>query len=166
MFREHRRHRAAEERGVVARHRRDDQKLRLLALLPGSRLFEMDELAERALPDHALGDRYALSADDGFRNLPGRLAVAARRALEELRGGSHRSPEGGLGERIERALEIKLGGVRGGAEWTERSVIEFVELIVAQSLQAPDSPRRISPFAPQRTYGRVCRGRKSLLTIG
>ena len=87
-------HRAAQQRCVVARHRRDDQKLRLRALQRMvERALEMQQAAERPLPDRRDVHRHALGADQRRGDVPLRLAVAPRRALEQFEGGG-----GGLAE--------------------------------------------------------------------
>ena len=58
--------RAAQQRRIVARHRRDDQQLRLRAARrTRERALEMQQPAERTLPYALDGDRNLLGADGG-----------------------------------------------------------------------------------------------------
>ena len=77
--------RAAQQRRVVARHRRDDEQAWLRpARRVLERALEMQQPAERPLPDRRDTHRNALAADHGGIDVPVRLAVAAGRALEQL----------------------------------------------------------------------------------
>ncbi len=122
--------RAAQQRGVMARHRRDDQKLRLRTLRRVlERALEMEELAERPLPDGGDVDRHALAADQRRRNAPFRLAVAARRALEQFARRGDGLAVSGERQRIDRVLEEQSRGIGQGARRVERRVAHFVEPI-------------------------------------
>jgi hypothetical protein len=96
-------------------------------------LLEIDELAERPLPDDALMDSEALAMDEGRGQPEFRLAVAAGRALEKFRGGSHVAAETGMRPRIERVLEIELGRIGGSPKRTQGCVVQFIELVVGQA---------------------------------
>jgi hypothetical protein len=77
--------RAAQQRRVVARHRRDDQQLRLRPLRGMREACARNAAAGRtAAPRSSDVDRHALAADFGGIDAPFRLAVAARRALEQF----------------------------------------------------------------------------------
>src|SRR6202049_1055609 len=99
--------------GEMARPRPDQQHL---GLRPPRRALEdpleMQQAAERALPDRIDVDRNPLAADHGGVDCPFRLAVAARRALEQFARCGHRFAERGIGQRIDRALEIDLCRIR------------------------------------------------------
>ena len=70
-----------------------------------------------------------------------RLAVAAGRALEQFRGRRDAPPEGCMGKRIERILEIEPGRIRSRPERAQRGVVHLIELIVGQNTK----PRSESP---------------------
>ncbi len=120
--------RAAQQRRIVARHRRHDQQLRLRPprhVAEGA--LEMQQPAERPLPDAGDVHRHALAADQGVMDMPFRLAVAARRALEQFHAGGHRLAVGGVRQRIGRIFEEQPGGVGKGARGIERGLAHFVE---------------------------------------
>ena len=78
---------AAQQRGEMARHRRDDQKFRLRPLRRMcKRALEMQEPAERPFPDRGDVDRHALAADQRRGDAPFRFAVTACRAFEQFAG--------------------------------------------------------------------------------
>src|ERR1700704_5485027 len=82
--------RAAQQRRIMARHRRDDEQARLRTarqMLEGA--LEMQQPAERPLPDG--GDMYGdlLAANRRRLYIPFRLAIAAGRALEKFHASGH-----------------------------------------------------------------------------
>ncbi|GAA0266383.1 hypothetical protein GCM10008965_38060 [Methylorubrum aminovorans] len=109
---------AAQQRGVVARHRRDDQKLRLGLQLRG-RLAEGDDAAERALPDDPL--RHA--------EPEGGLGVDAGGALEHLAAGSDGAALRGVEEGIEGILAGQPGGFRRQAHRCEHEMASLVKRV-------------------------------------
>jgi hypothetical protein len=124
---------AAEQRRVMARHRRDDQELLLVGRLVAAGLLEIEELAEGPLPDDALMDREALAMDEGRGQPEFRLAVAACRALEKFRRGGHVATEGGMRQRIQRVLEVEAGCVGGSPKRAQGCMVQFIELVVGQA---------------------------------
>ena len=139
--------RAAQQRGVVARHRRDDQHLGLRpARHVAEHALEVQQLAERALPDGGDVDRRALAADQGGIDVPHRLGVAPRRALEQFHRRSNRLAVGGVRERIERVLEIELRYAGECACRVQRSVAHLVEPIEAVREDRAASSRRSAKF--------------------
>ena len=124
--------RAAQQRGVVARHRRDDQHL---GLRPprhvAEHALEMQQPAERPLPDRRDVDRRALAADHDGIDAPVGLAVAARRALEQFGSGSQALAVGRVRKRIERVLEVEPRHVGEGARRLQRSVTGLVQPVKA-----------------------------------
>ena len=119
---------AAQQRCKVARHRRHDQKPRLRPLRQVfEHTLEMDELAERPLPDGGDVDRHALAADERRIDAPFRPAVAPRRALEQFASRGDRLAERGEGQRIDRILEKQSRGVGPGPRRIERRMAHFVE---------------------------------------
>ena len=121
--------RAAQQRGVVARHRRHHEHFRPGALMRLQRALEIDQLAEGAFPHHPLVDRDPLAADQGGVETEERLAVAARGPLEQFAGGRHRPPEGRVGQRIHRILECEMGGVGPGPRRAHHHVRRFIHVI-------------------------------------
>ena len=120
--------RAAQQRCVMARHRRDDQQPRLRPFRTVlEHALEMDELAERPLPDRRDMHRHALAADQRRGDAPFRPAVAARRALEQFASRSDRFSERGEGQRIDRVLEEQPRGVGPRPRRIERRMAHLVE---------------------------------------
>src|SRR5215217_6009474 len=111
--------RAAQERGVMARHRSDDQKFRLVL---GARMipFERDDAAEGTLPDDFLGDRHLLVADHGGRQVEGGLAVAPRGALEQFAGRRDGPAIGRVREGIAGIIEQVLREIGSCASRTQK----------------------------------------------
>jgi len=119
--------RAAQERRVVAGHRRHDQHPRLRgAQRPGELAVEMQETAERLFPDGLDLDRGADAAHLGIVDAPFRLAVAARGALEQFAGRGDRLAHFGVRPRVQRILKQDFRGVRHRARRIERGVRHFV----------------------------------------
>ena len=103
---------AAQQRGVVAGHRCHDQHARLRMLQrPRMVAVEIQQPAERLLPDRADHHRRSHAVDLGIVEAPFRLAVAARGALEYLAAGGDLLAEIGMRQRVERVLEQHLGGI-------------------------------------------------------
>ena len=158
--------RAAQQRGVVARHRRDDQHLGLRpARHVAEHALEMQQLAERPLPDGGDVDRRALAADQGGIDVPLRLGVAPRRALEQFHRRSNRLAVGGVRERIERVLEIELRHAGESARRVQRRVAHLVEPNRGRSRNRTASSRRSAKF-PNRHVGTPARLlRRSIVTV-
>src|SRR5690606_18674954 len=90
----------------VAGHRGDQQKARVL----GAPLFrqianEMEEAAKRALPDYLLGNGDWLAVDRCLFDAEFRLAVAARRSLEDFASRSGVAAKARMRQRIERVVD-------------------------------------------------------------
>ncbi|GCC43279.1 hypothetical protein chiPu_0027567, partial [Chiloscyllium punctatum] len=127
MGRQERLDRAAQQRRIVAGHRRHDQHTRVRRAQRARQLaVEMQQAAERLFPDRANLDRRADAVDLGRRQVPIRLAVAARGALEQFAAGGDRFAEFGVGPRIERVLKQDLGGVGYRAHRIERRMRHLV----------------------------------------
>jgi hypothetical protein len=78
----------------MARHRRHKQDPGVLVAAFGRQIaFEMQELAERALPENLFTHRTAGATDQCIFKTKGRLAVAARHALENFSTGCNLLPE-------------------------------------------------------------------------
>ena len=120
-------HRAAQQRGVMAGHRRHDQHARLRGTQRTRQLaVEVQQAAERLLP-HALDlDRRADAVDFGVVKAPLRLAVTARGALEQFAGRRDRLAELGVRPRVQRVLEQDLGRIRHGPRRIEGGLRHLV----------------------------------------
>ena len=128
VVRQKRLDRAAQQRRVMARHRRHDHELRLrTARRRGEDALEMQEPAERPLPDRRDVHRDAFAADQRVRDIPVRLAVAAGEALEHFRARGERLADRRMVPRIERIFQIEPRDVGKGARRIERGMAHFVE---------------------------------------
>ncbi len=106
----------------------------------------MQKLAEWPLPNGADRHRNAFRADQRGIDRPFRLAVAARRALEQFGRRRHVLSELGLRERVDRILEIKPGRVGKRARRIERRLTPFVEPV--------ERSRRTGPLCSGSSGGR------------
>ena len=130
-MRQHGLDRAAQQRGVVARHGRDDQELAPSCdLTLGIHALEALEGAERTAPDGALADGMGLAVDPGLGDPELGLGIAARRALEQFGGGGDRARQRRPGERVDGVAPRELGGVGHGAERRQRGVVHLVHEVV------------------------------------
>ena len=154
MIGQERLHRAAQQRRIVARHRRYDQQLRLRPArraLEGA--LEMQEPAERPLPD--AGDMHGnvFGADRHFIDAPFRPAITARGAFEQFGGGRDRLAVSGMRERIGGIFEKQPRGVGHRARGIERGLPHFVEPIHRRRQQQAalaGQPRCRVEFADRR----------------
>ena len=143
--------RAAQQRRVMSRHRRHDEKARLRParrVLEGA--LEMQEPTERPLPYRRNVHRHMLAADHGGGDIPLRLAVAPRRALEQLQARGHGLAEGGVGQRIGGIAIEQARSIGERARGVERGLTHFIE---------PVGRRRI-----HRAAGAECGRRTAELT--
>ena len=133
-MRQHRLHRAAQERGVVARHGRDDQELGVISrgrIGPGRRIaLEMDEVAKRARPDSALAHDmlHAVEIDSLQPELG--LGVAPCHALEQFGSGRDLLGERRVGERVGGVAPGQARGIGHGAKRRHRRVVHLVQEVV------------------------------------
>jgi hypothetical protein len=122
--------RAAQQRRVMPRHRRDDEQARLRTarqVLEGA--LEMQQAAERPLPRDGDVHRHALAAHHGGGNVPFRLAVTPRRALEQFQARGHGLAESGIGKRVGWVPVEQPCGVGDGTRWIEQCLAHFIEPI-------------------------------------
>ena len=120
--------RAAQQGRVMPRHRRDDEEARLRPawrVLEGT--LEMQKPTERSLPKHGDVHRDARAADHGGIDIPLRLAISPRRALEQFQARSHGLAEGGIGQRIGGILVEQPCGIGEGAGGIEGRLAHFIE---------------------------------------
>ncbi len=120
--------RAAQQRRVMPRHRRNDEQARLRTtrrVLEGA--LEMQESAERPLPNGGDMHRNAFAADHGRTDVPFRLAVAAGRTLEQFQARGHGLAEGGVRQGVGRIAIEEPHRVGEGARGIERGLAHFIE---------------------------------------
>jgi len=119
---------AAQQRRVVTGHRGDDQHLGLRAFRCAlQRALEMQQAAERPFPDAGDVHGNTLAADQGRRDTPIRLAVAARGALEQLERGRIGLAAGRMGEWVGGIFEKDAAGIRERARRRQCRVAHLVE---------------------------------------
>ena len=127
-------HRAAQQGGVVARQRRDDQHGRLQ--LPAAGLAhvghvaaEMGELHPGAGPHLGLGDAHRLAVDLHGIDVPGRAAVAAGQVGEQVGAGEQPPSQVAVLGRIERRRPEAARGARREPERRGGVVAGFIHRI-------------------------------------
>ena len=121
--------RSAQQRRVMAGHRRDNQELRLIL---GGREVGSDEaqkIAERPAPDNVLQHRISDTVDVDLVEAESRLAVAAGHPLEQLRRRRDVLADARVRQEIPRITEHEVGRVRHGTRRSERRMSHFVHLI-------------------------------------
>ncbi|MGY3122610.1 hypothetical protein ACVWXQ_006547 [Bradyrhizobium sp. S3.14.4] len=127
MRRQERLDRAAQQRRVVAGHRRHDQHARLRAAQgTGELAIEVEQLAERLFPDRADLDGNADAVDLGVVEAPFRLAVTARGAFEQFTGRGDGLADLGARPRIEGILKQELGRIGDRTRRIERGLPHLV----------------------------------------
>ena len=125
--------RAAKQGRVMARHRRDDEQLRLTGAAGEAGADEAEQTAKRLGPDDVLEDRVCDAVDLNLVEPESRLAVAARHALEQFRPGRDVLAKEGVGERVPGIAEHEMGRVGDRPRRRQRRVGHLVELVgVAQ----------------------------------
>ena len=121
---------AAQKRGEVARHGRDQQQPRVLR--GEGRIdvaLEMEKAAEGRLPHHLFGYVHRLAVDPGAGDAEIGLGVAPRGALEHLAGSDRASPHGRVAQRVEGIEEqaARAGCRPGRPESSLTKLIPMVE---------------------------------------
>ena len=154
--RQHPLHRAAQQRGIVAGHRRHDQQLRTAF---HALAHEALELAER-LAEHDFLMHLDLTAVDlGEVEREGRLAARRGGMGENFERGGHHRPAAEIGERIGRIVEQARAEIGQGTCPGKHRTLNLVGVVqhqksfpVPRSLQRGLSyhPYRRRPCAPQR----------------
>jgi len=150
VLRQERFHRAAQQRRVVARHRRDDQHSRIGAFAAriAERLciaLEMQHPAPRRRPDTARRHRDVHAVDRGGRQLPLGLAIAARDRLKQFRRRRGGARNVRTSDRVKRRAQHGRLHQRGHPKWRDRHVPELV--------------KRIEQFSPFRAAPQQCAAR-------
>jgi hypothetical protein len=126
MLREQRLHRAAQQCGVVAGHRRHHQhgRMRLVGVA-----LEMDQVTERFADHRDFPDRHLLAIHLGGWKPECRLAEPPGRPLEQLSAGSESAAHSRVRRGQERILESGPGGLRHEASRIPSRVLEIIELV-------------------------------------
>ena len=122
-------HGAAQQRGVVSRHRCDDQDLRVRTMVGRQRALEMDQVAEGARPDDFLMNRDAAGVQRGLVQSELGLAIAAGGALEQLESGGDRAAERRVRHRIDRVSEGQAHCIGIGTHRRHGRMVEFIHLV-------------------------------------
>ena len=120
---------AAQQCGIVARHRGDDQDARAFFGTGRQMPLEVDHVTEWLAPDDLFLDLHALTIDGGCRKTEGRLAVAARDALEDFEACGEGAPHDGVRPGVQRIFPGEVHRVSACPKRCHESVVEFVELI-------------------------------------
>jgi hypothetical protein len=117
---------AAQQRRIVARHRRDDQQLRsaLHALAP-----EALQLAERLAQHDLLGDRDLATFDDGVGQAEVRLAPRRRRMGKNVKGRCDDRPHVGISKRIDRVLHPAGANIGEGAGTGKQRALYLIRVV-------------------------------------
>ena len=128
---EHRFYGAAQQRRVMARHRRDDQHLGIVALA-GSRLItgEVNEVAEWLGERQLFGDADLEAVDRRSRYVERGLAVALGQTFEDFEACRNALGEGVQRERAERIIECEARCRRPEPHRCDEGVGQFVSEIV------------------------------------
>ncbi len=127
-----RRHGVAQQRGVVAGHRRDHEHARLVRRGARAELAEAAELGEGPRGDDLLAHLDALARDLDMADAELRLAVGARGALEDLASRGDRASHARVGGRDQRVAEDmvdRLGHEAGRGDHGAVQVVEVVEQV-------------------------------------
>src|SRR5262249_18343366 len=128
----------AQQRWVVARHRRNDQQFWLRPpRRPRKGALEMQEPAERTLPNALDVHRDSLGAYGCRIDIPFGPTIAAGRALEQFHGRRHRLAVGSMGKRISRIPKEQSCGVCKSASWIERGMPQLVKPVHRRRQQRP-----------------------------
>ena len=132
--------RAAQQRGVMARHRRHDDKARLLRRIGRQVALEMQEMAERLVPHHLFGHLDLDPIHESLVEAKGRLAIAAGHPLEQFGRSGEIFAERRVGERIGRVLESQpreIGKRAGGGHGQLSHLKEMIRVTVHFGLHYP-----------------------------
>jgi hypothetical protein len=115
----------------MARHRRHDEKLRLLdrLRLVWPALGEMHQRAESLVQDAFFHDRHLGPIDNRFGDAESGLAVTARDAFEKVKCGGYRPAHIGLGDRIDRVFPKEVCCIRGRAPRRNGGVVHLIQIV-------------------------------------
>jgi hypothetical protein len=127
VARQERRDRVAQQRRVVAGHRRDDEQARLVRAR--AQLAEAAQLGEGPARHHLLAHLDRLAVDHDMADAEARLAVAARRALEDLAAGGDRAAHARVRRGHERMAEDMVQRLRHQAGRRDHGAVQVVEMV-------------------------------------
>jgi hypothetical protein len=148
-------HGVAQQRGMVAGHRGDDQHHRVvLHLVDGGRVvaeaLETLQLAERLGQRHALDHRDLLIVRDGGVDAEFGFLVVLAEPMDQLVTGSHPLRAGQLRERTAVVIEHLRIGLREVAQRAEERALPFVDLIKHRSGDSRRDESHLSAVFPSR----------------
>ena len=123
--------RAAQKRGVMTRHWRDNEN-RWMHLI--GRTFEMDESAKRLGEHRDFPDRHSVTVDRGDGKAKSRFPEPPRRALEQFRPGGDGAAEARVRGRTEWILKGVRCGFRQHACRKQSRVLHVIETVKQNSL--------------------------------
>jgi hypothetical protein len=132
LVRQQRAHGVAQQRGVVARQRRDDQhgRLRQRSELGGGHVFlEMAELAERLVHDDFFDDADLAALDRGRVQLEGRFLVILAEAVHQLIAGGDTLRKRGVREWRHRIGEQFCRGIGPLHQRVQHGALHLVQLV-------------------------------------
>ncbi|MNX34476.1 hypothetical protein D3C86_647210 [compost metagenome] len=122
-------HGVAQQRGVVAGQRGDQQNLRVVVASDADVALEVHQTAERLVQRHGFHDAGGLAVDLGGGQVPGGLLVLLADTRHQLVSGSHLARNRGVGERAVRAGEQLRTGIRECSERSQEGALHFVQLV-------------------------------------
>ena len=126
MLGQHAFHRAAQQRGIMARHRRHDQQLGR-TLNPLAR--EALQLAEGLLQNDFLENRDGLSVHLGFEQAKARLATRRCCMCEHIKRGRKHRATAEIGKGVGRVLEELRPDIGEGTGTGEQRTLQFIGVI-------------------------------------
>src|SRR5690242_19670057 len=109
--------------------------------------LEIDEIAERSLPDGGNSYGNSLAAREGRIDAPVRAAVTAGRALEQFARGRDRFAECRIGKRIAGIFEKQSGCIRPGPRRVQGSMAHLIEPIEWSRDENTGAARRAAKLA-------------------
>ena len=118
--------RAAQQRGVMARHRRDNQQFGLAHTVAVDHPVKMDQIAKGILPHDMLGHGNAHTVDLCGRQIECGLAIATRRALEQFASGGERAANSRFSGKIGRIIQHPPAGLCHRTRGTNQRMGSFV----------------------------------------
>ena len=134
VMRQHRLHGSAQQRGIVARHRRDDQHLVLGSTPVVVQLAKVQKTAEILVERNHLFDGHQIVVNNCVGDAEGRLSVAPGAALEHFERRRERPAELRSGQGIGGAFPEIQSGIGHRAPRRKCCMVHFVKVIKHGSL--------------------------------
>ena len=139
-------HRVAQQRRVMARHRRHDQQLGSAGHAFAN---EMLELAEGLAQHDLFTDRDFAAVDHRLGDAERRLAARGSRMREDFQSRRKHRPAAEIGKRVRRVLEQARAEVRHGAGTSQHRSLEFVSVVQHQETVLRQRARAGRHFVPR-----------------